>query len=39
MTDTLNFVATNNTLQQFAVVLQGLLLVIGAILNLSQKRR
>ncbi|QXP08220.1 MAG: hypothetical protein [Arizlama microvirus] len=39
MSDTLTYIATNNTIQQSAVIIQGILLVIGAILNLVSRRR
>ncbi|QXP07916.1 MAG: hypothetical protein [Arizlama microvirus] len=39
MQDTLSFCATNDTIQQIAVILQGIFLAVGAILHLFQKRR
>ncbi|QXP08400.1 MAG: hypothetical protein [Arizlama microvirus] len=35
--DTLQFAATNQTVQQIAVIVQGLLLVAGAIIALFRK--
>ncbi|QXP08165.1 MAG: hypothetical protein [Arizlama microvirus] len=38
VTDTLNILAQNETAQQVFVIVQGLLLVIGAILHLFQRK-
>lgn len=37
--DTLTYLATDSTMQQIAVIVQGVMLVIGAIMTLFGKKR
>jgi len=39
MQDTLQYVAQSNTMQEVAVIVQGILLIVGAIINLFPRKR
>jgi len=39
MQDTLSTIAQNDTMQQIAVIVQGLFLAIGALISIFQKKR
>ncbi|QXP08072.1 MAG: hypothetical protein [Arizlama microvirus] len=39
MSDTLNYCAQSSAVQQFAVIIQGLMLILGAVINLFGKKK